>query len=107
GTLNSNNATAQTVYSTSGHGEQQQQQPQQQQHQQHQQQQLDMAHAQLQAAQSQIGFENSFGDAHGIAGVAGPNPSLDDLAWTDYFASFLASLSEQPGSNANHQHAGS
>ncbi|KAE8265995.1 hypothetical protein A4X09_0g6350 [Tilletia walkeri] len=107
GTINSNNATAQTVYSTSGHGEQQQQLPQQQQHQQHQQQQLDMAHAQLQAAQSQIGFENSFGDAHGIAGVAGPNPSLDDLAWTDYFASFLASLSEQPGSNANHQHAGS
>ncbi|KAK0529793.1 Gypsy retrotransposon integrase-like protein 1 [Tilletia horrida] len=52
-------------------------------------------HAEYPSAQPQFGFENSFADAHGIAAVQGPNPSLDDLAWTDYFASFLASLSSE------------
>ncbi|CAD6972247.1 unnamed protein product [Tilletia controversa] len=79
-------------------------------HQQQQQQQgFSMSHAQLHAAQTQMAFENSFGDARGIAGMGGPNPTLDDLAWTDYFASFLASLSsENPaGSNGSNQHTGS
>jgi len=99
-------------------GHEQQQQQQQQQHQSshmhpqaHPQQQqqhhnnMSMRQAAYQAAQTQIAFENSFGDAHGIAGVAGPNPTLDDLAWTDYFASFLASLSADNNAN-NAVHTG-